>query len=542
MKFRLDVLVVAAGGAMCLNAAALAQWSTDPALNNAVADGPTEQVLCKIAASPAGGSYISWFQNESGNYNVYMQHLDAAGAEVWPHGGVLVSSQPQSTSLVDYDLMADSFGGAVVVFTDTRDGGDLDVQAYRLDAEGNQVWGPLGINLSPGNSIYEADPKVTQNSAGDFVFAWPRLNGTAGGSGIVMQVVSPAGDAQLPAGGLLLPTGATGNENNGFCEIVPAGDDGSVIISWIRDMRTFQSLRHVRAQKFTASGKAVWNGGAPLIISGAISVPIAHHPRLISDGAGGAVSSWHDTRNGNRFDVWVQHIDASGALLFPANGLQASLTATQYHLDPAVAYNADTQEIFLAWNERNSAQSAWGIFAQKISADGQRLWGDGGAIIVDVNPVYKLFPRIITAGDGAEVFFLDQPNTPIPGERVLGSRLDASGAPVWAPEPSLIASTVSVKGRLPIARAADGGALLAWEDHREGTTDVFAQRVNTDGTLGPAPAPACSADWNHDDSVNSQDFFDFIGDFFAGNADFNATGSTDSQDFFDFITAFFAGC
>ncbi|MBC7773656.1 MAG: PQQ-like beta-propeller repeat protein [Pyrinomonadaceae bacterium] len=57
----------------------------------------------------------------------------------------------------------------------------------------------------------------------------------------------------------------------------------------------------------------------------------------------------------------------------------------------------------------------------------------------------------------------------------------------------------------------------------------------------PAPPP-CPCDWNTDMALNSQDFFDFLAAFFAGNADFNDDSMTNSQDFFDFLSCFFTGC
>ncbi len=54
----------------------------------------------------------------------------------------------------------------------------------------------------------------------------------------------------------------------------------------------------------------------------------------------------------------------------------------------------------------------------------------------------------------------------------------------------------------------------------------------------------CPADFNGDGVVDSQDFYDFLNEFFAyrSRADFNNDGVVNSQDFFDFLTAFFAGC
>lgn len=71
--------------------------------------------------------------------------------------------------------------------------------------------------------------------------------------------------------------------------------------------------------------------------------------------------------------------------------------------------------------------------------------------------------------------------------------------------------------------------------------------ISGTGTLVKAyrarpPVPRCPCNWNADDRLDSQDFFDFLTDFFQNNSDFNQSGWTDSQDFFDFMNCFFDGC
>jgi hypothetical protein len=71
-------------------------------------------------------------------------------------------------------------------------------------------------------------------------------------------------------------------------------------------------------------------------------------------------------------------------------------------------------------------------------------------------------------------------------------------------------------------------------------------RRNSDGALRAArlDPTGCAADFNCDRMVNSQDFLDFLGAFFAGiaDADFNKDAVVNSQDLFDFLAAFFAAC
>jgi hypothetical protein len=52
----------------------------------------------------------------------------------------------------------------------------------------------------------------------------------------------------------------------------------------------------------------------------------------------------------------------------------------------------------------------------------------------------------------------------------------------------------------------------------------------------------CACDWDESGLVDSQDFMEFLADFFESEADFDGDGVTNSQDFFDFLGCFFAGC
>lgn len=453
-----------------------ATWSSDATSNLAVADGSGDQVLPLVGSTSDGGLWLGWFDNRSGAYRVYVQRLDAAGREQFAHNGLLVSAHPQNTALFGWDLIVDTEDHCVLVFSDTRDGGDLDIHAYRIAPDGTLVWGADGVTLS-SNPDFEPAPRVTQAANGEFVFVWQR-DPASGDGDIRMQRLTAAGAALLAPGGLAVV--ASAGEDPGFVSIVPSSG-GDVILLWLRDIRSFASSRHVRARRFAPDGAPVW--GAHVSVYDAFSVPIGYFPKIEADGNGGAFVVWHRS-DGSFFNSFVQHLDGDGLELFPHNGVAVSTVATMHHIDPTFARDSATGEVIVAWNERVSNQSQWGILAQRFATDGSRLWGPGGLTLLPVNTTFKSSPRAVAWDGGAIVVFTDQPAG---SDRLVALRLDAAGGLVWGGSPLVLSSVSSAKSRLPVTIDSGGSLKVAWEDNRSATQDVYAQNVTAAGLLGLSP-------------------------------------------------------
>lgn len=488
---------------LSLTTAAFSGWSTDASLNSPIADLVGSQVTPKIASTRDGGCYIVWFDDARGGYEVRMQHLDASGNELWPHNGIVVSAHPQATSLVDWDLIADSAGNAVVVFCDIRDGGDPDVFAYRVGADGSQLWGDDGIQISQ-DADFEAGPTVCETTTGDFAVIWPQIPNAGSGS-IRYQRIGADGTVHLAQNGVKV--GGLANERPALPRVVAAAD-GDVIVSWVRNTATFSSPRHVHTQKVAPDGALLWNGGVQVVVFNA-SVPITHLPRLVSDGAGGAVYCWHRSA-GVTFSSFVQRLDPSGAAMLTANGFEVSTEGEGVHkLDPAVAFDASTGDTWVAFAKRDAGQNNRGLALQRISAEGDRALGNHGQLLRAIDSVAEEFPRVHLVDGDAIVSWFEYPTFGSPDARILAARVDAAGAWAWGAQTVEVASTLSSKDDPVIAAGAEGSMLMCWSDERNDANDVYAQRVNADGSLGVIEAP--DADLNQDGVVDGADLTQVLG-------------------------------
>jgi hypothetical protein len=472
--------------------AALAQWSTDPAQNLGVAVRNGDQVQPKVQATPDGGCYLSWLDNAGGGYDVYLQRLDAAGAEQWPHNGIQIADRSFS-STQDYGLSIDAAGHALLAFRDDR-GGSEQVTATRVAPDGTQVWGAGGVALT-ADAAFKGSPKIAGTSDGDIVVAW------TSDTQVKLQRLDGDGNPLWGAGVTLSDPGA-----QFLLSDLHASNDGAVILSFVRQV-SFQAAKHLYAQKLAADGSPLWSASHVRVFDGG-SLQFGNFPTFISDGAGGAVFGWYSSSPA--LQCFAQHIDAEAAELFGHNGAAGSTLATQIRVSPSVGYDPATQQTFLFWTEQNSSQSQHGVYGQKFDVAGARQWGDNGRVLVPVSATERTQVRTLAYGGGALVFFVDKPSPPF-GQRVLATRVDGNGDFVWAPSILPASSAVAGKSRLFAETGACGNALLAWSDARTDSGDVYAQSVNGDGTLGGTPACGCEpCDANCDGAVDAFDIEPFI--------------------------------
>lgn len=458
----------------------LSQWSSNPAVNTVVADPVGEQSVQKLALCPDGSTYYSWFDNRGGSYAVYLQKLDVNGVPQFAANGILVSSNPQNSSLVDWDMIADNNNNCILTFTDIRSGGTINPFAYMISSAGVQMWGPNGITLSDSINSFQPNPKVVQTSDGNYVFFW-RMG--SGPQKLALQKINAAGVKQWGASPVIWTSGTT--ENYDWPAIVPS-DNGSVIVMFSGYTGSFISPANYRiySQKVSSTGARVWNATQDTVYSlGRVSG--FYTPRLFSDGNNGAVYCWHDDRNSvNLTTGYVQRKNSAGAIQFPVNGTAVSGNASNNHFAPVAAYMPATGETFVAWQEANSGQTQVGFYAQKINSSGTRQWGTDGIAIQSLGTDQVVAYTVMTKDTSAIICFNQ---SAAGGNNIIKAvKMGTSGAYLWAGNIVTAGSITSSKIRLnSVIDPANSNSILCWQDKRNDGGGIYAQNIKFDGTFGP---------------------------------------------------------
>jgi hypothetical protein len=188
---------------------------------------------------------------------------------------------------------------------------------------------------------------------------------------------------------------------------------------------------------------------------------------LVSDGAGGVIVSWVDSR-GTSPQIYAQHLDSSGSPMWEVNGIPLSSGLRSNTMPPCLASDGSGGAIVL-WVADSS------LYAQRINGAGDLQWGSGGRAVLSASSGSQPIAAV-EDGSGGVVF---EWVTSYPTYVYCLQRLDSSGAPLWVGNGVQAPTWAAV-----LTPDGSGGAIFAWSD----SARVRVQRFAGDGTAQWGPS------------------------------------------------------
>ena len=442
-----------------------AQWSTDPLVNNAISTAIGYQASPAIVEDDSGGAIIAFIDDRNGACcDIYAQKITSAGVTAWTADGVAICL---ATGIQDFPtIISDSAGGAIITWVDKRSG-NYDVYAQRINAKGEVQWTTDGVAISTATDNQQY-PVITSDQNGGAIITW--RDSRNGNRDIYAQRINATGQIQWTANGVAVCTVAEDQDNSA---IMSDGNNGAIII-WEDDRN---GATDIYAQRINSAGTGQWT-------SNGIPVCTADHyqydPKLTTDGSGGAIAVWWDNR-GSDHDIYAQRISAAGQVQWTANGV-AVCTKTGDQ-DYPVLVSDGSGGAFITWIDNHGGEK--NIYAQLLNTSGALQWNADGVPICIASGAQDDAYIISDESGGAIISWSDSRNG---NYDIYAQRIIASGDVQWTTNGVAI-STAAEDQYVPVLVSDKyGGAIIAWEDYRDGgfNSDIYAQNVSHLGILGVA--------------------------------------------------------
>jgi len=387
-----------------------------------------EQITPAIVSDGSGGSIIAWQDYRSGNYNIYAQRVNSSGGVVWTANGVAICTADSNQQ--QPQIVSDGSGGAIIAWQDYRNGVTSDIYAQRVNSSGAVQWSANGVPISTA--------------------AFEQFN---------IAMISD---------GL-----------------------GGAIFTWEDNRANVINCPDIYTQRVDASGAILWTANGVSICNEASA---QHNPRLVSDGSGGAFITWQDDRAGN-YDIYTQRIASGGAVQWTTNGV-ATCTMGTDQLKPDICSDG-AGGVIITWYDYRSTTD-FDIYAQRQGPGGAIVWAVDG-IVLDNNVGYdQINPRLVSDGVGGAIVAWQDFRTGITSD-IYAQRVAAAGYVQWTATGVIICTAAGNQTNPQIVTDGNSGAFLTWNDYRDtANCDIYSQRIAADATINwPATGyPICAADSN----------------------------------------------
>jgi hypothetical protein len=232
----------------------------------------------------------------------------------------------------------------------------------------------------------------------------------------------------------------------------------------------------------TAAGNAAWGaGGTPACAA----FGDQWEAGLVTDGAGGAIVVWQDGRNlfGTSTDIYAQRMYANGSAAWATDGVPVCTTG-DYQFPPTIAADKSGGAI-IAWADYRNGMGQ-DLYAQRVGANGAMLWTSNG-IAISLAPYDQGSQQMAADGaGGAVIAWQDLRDGSV--HDIYAQRVNGSGVVQWTADGLVVCNAVDGQYAPQLVPDGLGGAVVTWRDFRNSSDDVYAQRVERNGYWGfPSP-------------------------------------------------------
>ncbi len=289
----------------------------------------------------------------------------------------------------------------------------------------------------------------------------------SGNRDIYTQRIDSLGNVLWTANGLGV---VVKNTNQSSPKIVSDGADGAVIV-W---EDSINGNLDIFAQHILGNGTTAWTSGGVAVCA---AVDKQTNPRVVVDATGATYFTWQDRRNGNDYDIYCQKLNAAGAPQWTANGVAIS-TATNSQINPKMELDAGGAFI-IAWQNYITG-AGYDVYAQRVDAAGNAQWTAGGIQVCALNGNQSAIDITTeNISDGAIITWKDGRTSNV---NIYCQKVDFNGNRLWTSNGVLISEASRNQINPNIVGDGIGGAIVTWQDSVAGIWDVFAQRISGSGS------------------------------------------------------------
>ena len=441
-----------------------AQWNGSSTANSPICNFTGNQQDMQMVSDNAGGAILTWTDTRNGaTKDIYAQRIDANGNLLWNADGIAICTAVNEQYTPK--IASDGANGAIITWYDNRIDNNWNIYAQRINANGVVQWTVDGepICTAAGNQSMQ---QITSDNFGGAIIAWS--DGRNGGpdADIYIQRINPIGTVQFPTNGVAV---CTASYFQGSPQLASDGNNG-VIITW-NDSRSNDGFADIYSQRVSSTGLVYWPNNGVLICNANNN---QNDPKIVADGTGGAIICWFDNRNGNP-NIYAQKVNATGLNQWPVNGISVCSASFYQGFQQIISDNSGGA--YITWEDRRSGfGSGSDIYAQKINTTGLPQWTVDGIAVCSSAPVQKNPQLCLNNSGNVVITWQDDYNN------IYAQAVTPTATLLWTINGEIVSNAINVQANPQLVSSANE-IIIAWDDTRNSNYDIYASKLLNNGTL-----------------------------------------------------------